>query len=104
MKEARREVIEVNEKTNFKDHSSKKLRSKFKEFEEEDQKITYGVLHKRLTGENKTHRSQKIKNHSVDIHNPLLNIIGCHEEDALLDKYFYQERMVHKSQDRNSYR
>jgi len=39
---------------------------------------------------NKTNREQKTKVKSKDISSPLLQRMGCHEDDDLLNKYFDQ--------------
>ena len=44
-----------------------------------------------------TSRSQKTKLKSKDISSPLLQRMGCHEEDDLLNKYFDQEKQLEKS-------
>lgn len=46
----------------------------------------------------KTNRSKKVKSKSKDIHSPLLQRMGCHEDDDVLNKYFDQEKVMEKSQ------
>ncbi len=44
-----------------------------------------------------TARGQKPKFKLKDISSPLLQRMGCHEEDDLLNKYFDQEKQLEKS-------
>lgn len=44
-----------------------------------------------------TNRSRKGKHKSKDISSPLLQRMGCHEEDDLLNRYFDQEKTLEKS-------
>jgi hypothetical protein len=44
-----------------------------------------------------TNRDQKPKFKAKDINSPLLQRMGCHEEDDLLNKYFDQEKQLEKS-------
>ena len=46
----------------------------------------------------KTNRSKKVKSKSKDIYSPLLQRMGCHEDDDILNKYFDQEKVMEKSQ------
>jgi hypothetical protein len=44
-----------------------------------------------------TNRSNKVKSKSKDIHSPLLQRMGCHEDDDVLNKFFDQEKSIEKS-------
>ncbi len=52
----------------------------------------------RVVEGNKTNRSQKPKQKPKDLSSPLLQRMGCHEDDDLLNKYFDQEKNMEKSQ------